>query len=178
MPREYLSKKKKKNALQNTIPEAYIPIRSFAEQTMGGMRDRDLNIQKHNKSIRSYGLQRALNQIHKSSPNASVKSIPQNFLESAHSFFLACKIFNAVSAFVHILKRIHVVVLLKKPLFCSKACHSRDTCMENTKNTHLHQLAVGKDNAATQYLSCYLSRSYLEVSAYTAFLSSPVEGCA
>lgn len=94
------------------------------------------------------------------------------------AFFLSQKIFNAVSSFVHILKRIHVVVLLKKPLFCCKACHSRDTCMENTKSTHLHQLAVGKDNAATHYLSRYLSRSYLEVSAYTAFLSSPVEGCA
>lgn len=172
MPRECLSTK---NSLQNTIPEAYIPIRSLAAQTMGGMRDRDLNVQKHNKSIHSYGLQSALNQIHKPPLNASVKSIPQNFSECAHSFSLSR---NAVSSFVHILKRNHVVVLLKKPLFCCKACHSRDTCMENTKSTHLHQLAVGKDNAATQYLSCYLSRSYLELSAYTAFLSSPVEGCA
>lgn len=165
-----------KKFITNTIPEANIPIRSLAAQTMGGMRDRDLNVQKHNKSIHSYGLQSTLDQIYKSPLNASVKSIPQNF-ECAHSLSLSLSR-NAVSSFVHILKRIHVVVLLKKPLFCCKACHSRDTCMENTKSTHLHQLAVGKDNAATQYLSCYLSRSYLEVSAYTAFLSSPVEGCA
>lgn len=46
---------------------------------MGGMRDRDLNIQIQTKSIHSCGLQSALDQIRKTSLSASVQSIPQNF---------------------------------------------------------------------------------------------------
>lgn len=73
-----------------TKPEAYIPIRSLGAQTMGGMRDRDLNIQIQTKSIHSCGLQSALDKLRKTSLSASVQSIPQNFFGSVHihSFFL------------------------------------------------------------------------------------------